>query len=144
MPHGCHIYETESYMAMETMRAYPPSQHAFPHWKYVFRCCDHFSCIDLTGQESDRHNYNTSHTIWFHVYDLIAHFKVHGRLQLDENKMCYLCLRHPASVPSEKLNTVKDLVMMETYIDDLHKKIYILAIHQLPFHLPHVRILGTH
>ena len=29
MPHGSHIYATASDMSMDTMFAYPPSQHAF-------------------------------------------------------------------------------------------------------------------
>ena len=33
--------------------------------------------------------------------------------------------------------------MMETTISDFHKNFYIPAIHELAFHLPHVRILGT-
>ena len=33
--------------------------------------------------------------------------------------------------------------MMETYITDFHKSLYITEIKKLAFHLPHVRILGT-
>ena len=33
--------------------------------------------------------------------------------------------------------------MMETTIDDFHNSLYIPAIQELDFHLPHVRILGT-
>ena len=35
MPHGIHIYAKESDMENATMCAYPHSDHALPHWKYV-------------------------------------------------------------------------------------------------------------
>ena len=39
MTHVCHSYQTASDMSMATMFAYSPSQHAFPHYKCVLRCC---------------------------------------------------------------------------------------------------------
>ena len=47
MPHGHHIYETSSDIAMATMCAYPPSQHALSHWKCVLRCCYNCPGIDF-------------------------------------------------------------------------------------------------
>ena len=44
---------------------------------------------------------------------------------------------------STKINTRKDLVMMETTISDFHTNFYIPAIQKLAFNLPHVRILGA-
>ena len=55
IPHGFHIYATESDMAMTTIFAYPPSQHALPHWKYVLPCCYNFTRICLPDQESGGH-----------------------------------------------------------------------------------------
>ena len=43
-----------------TMCAYPPHQHALPHWKCVLRCCSNLTNIDLPDQESDRHHSNAS------------------------------------------------------------------------------------
>ena len=40
--------------------------------------------------------------------------------------------------------TQKELVIVETYITELHEKFYIPATKKLAFNLPHVRILGTH
>ena len=60
IPHGRHIYEISSGMVMTTMCAYPPSQHALPHWKCVLRCCYNCPRIDFPDQESDRNNYNAS------------------------------------------------------------------------------------
>ena len=50
MPHGSHIYATAAGMAMATMCAYPPPQHALTHWKCVLHCCCNFPCIDLPDQ----------------------------------------------------------------------------------------------
>ena len=47
IPYGHHIYETAADMAMSTMCAYPPSQHALPHYKYLFGCYDNLPCIDI-------------------------------------------------------------------------------------------------
>ena len=43
-----------------------------------------------------------------------------------------------------KIYTRKELVMTETKISNFHTSLYILAIKNLDFHLPHVRILGSH
>ena len=48
IPHGIHIYATAADMAMDKMCAYPPPQHAFPHWKCVLSCCSNFPRIDLS------------------------------------------------------------------------------------------------
>ena len=50
MPHRRHIYKTASDMAMAKFCAYPPSQHALPHWKYVFRFFSNCPRIDLPYQ----------------------------------------------------------------------------------------------
>ena len=78
--------------------------------KCVLRYCTNCPCIDITGQESDRHNSNTSTSICFNIYHLIK----------------------------TKIYTRKELVMMETSIADFHKSFYIPAIKKLAFHLPHV------
>ena len=74
MPHGHHIYATSSYMDMATMCTYPPSQHVFPHYKFVLHCCYDCPCIDLPGQESYMRYSNTSPSISIHVYCLIVYF----------------------------------------------------------------------
>ena len=38
----------------------------------------------------------------------------------------------------------KELVLLETSITEFHKQFYIPEIKKLPFHLPHVHIIGTH
>ena len=102
MPHGHNTNETASDKAMETMCSYPPSQHAFPHWKCVSRCCANFPRIDLIGQALDRNNPIPSPMIQFHVYQLVEQCTVHGICTLYENKICRLCLRDPASMPHAK------------------------------------------
>ena len=69
---------------------------------------------------------------------------MHGRRQLDENKMFRLCLRDPDSVSPVKLYKRKYIFMMETSIAEFHNSLYIPEIKKLSFHLPCVRILGTH
>ena len=84
---GRHIYATSADMAMHTICAYPPSQNVLPHWKYVLYCCFKFPRIYLSDQEPDRHNYNESPSIRFHIYHLISRCTVHGRRPLNEKKM---------------------------------------------------------
>ena len=57
---------------------------------------------------------------------------------------CCLCLNDPSSVPPENVFTRKDIVMMEIFISYFHTSLYIPEIKRLVFHLPHVRLLGTH
>ena len=144
MQHANHIYEKAYGMGVETMCAYKPPQHGLSQWKCQLRCCAHFPHIDLPCHESDRHNSNTSLTIRFNVYHIIARCIVHWRGPLDENKICLLCLQDPASMPPAKVYIKKDLAMMETSIADFHTNFYITAIQKLSFHIPHVHILGTH
>ena len=48
--HRRHIYVTTADMEMDTMCAYPPSQHTFPQLKRVLRCCYNFPNIDFIDQ----------------------------------------------------------------------------------------------
>ena len=48
-----------------------------------------------------------------------------------------------SSDKSKYIYIIKELVLMETTIYDFHTRIYIPAIQNLAFHLPHMRILGT-
>ena len=107
MPHGCHIYQTASPMAMETICAYPSPPHAFPHWKCVLHCYANFPHIDLPRKELDNHHSNICPTIRFNVYHLISHCIVHGICPLDENNFCRLCLCDNASIPTVKIYTIK-------------------------------------
>ena len=107
MPHGCHIYATSADTAIATLCVYPPHQHAFSHWKCMLRCCSNCPHIDLPDQESDRHHSNTSHSISFNIYHLIAWRKLHGRHPLDEKIFFRLCIQHPATVTPGKLYTRK-------------------------------------
>ena len=94
-------------MAMAKMFAYPPSQHELPHWKFLLRYCVNFPCIDLPGQESDSHHYDTSPSICFHFYHLYARCIVYRRLLLDENNICLLCQQILVFVPPTKQYTRK-------------------------------------
>ena len=50
MLHGSHIYTATSEIYMDTMCAYPLSQHTFPHWKCVLHCCANLPFIDRLYQ----------------------------------------------------------------------------------------------
>ena len=126
--HGHNIYKTESDMDMLKMCAYKSYHHVLTHWKFLLHCCANLPHIYLTGQEPDIHHSNAYPTLRFHVYHLISHCKVHGRLPLYEKNHFCLCLSDPASVPPEKLYTRKYLVIMETYIADFHASFYIPVI----------------
>ena len=65
MPHGSHIYAISSEMNMAAIYEYSPSQHAFPHWKFVLCCCSNSPYIDVLDQESDSHHPNSSPSICF-------------------------------------------------------------------------------
>ena len=125
MPHSPYVYATSYDISRDKICAYPPSQHALAHCKCVLRCCSNFPSIDLPGQESDRHNPNTSNSIQFRIYHLIARCTVYGRWSLYEKKLCFLCLQDTASVTPAKIYTRKELVIMDTSMNDFHTSFYI-------------------
>ena len=64
-PHGNHMFQTASGMAMATMCEYPSSKYALPHWKCVLSCCAQCPRIYLPSPESYQHNSNVISTILF-------------------------------------------------------------------------------
>ena len=138
MPHGRHIYTKAYDMAKAKICAYSQLDHALPHWKCLLRCCSKCPSINLSDQETDDHYPNTSPSISFHIYHLIARCTKHGRLSLTDNKSCHNCQQDTASGKSTKIYTRKELVMMETTISNLHTNFYTPDIQKLAFHIPHV------
>ena len=67
IPHGCHIYQTSSGMAVDKLCAYPFYQHALPRCKCVLCCCGNFPHITIQSQESEKNKLKTCTTINFHV-----------------------------------------------------------------------------
>ena len=120
MPHGRHIYAKAYDMAKATMCAYPQSDHSLPHWKFAMRCCAKCPSINLPDQETDDQYSNTSPYIRFQFYHIIAHCITHGRLPLNDNKMCPKCKQYSVSEQSTKIYTRKQLAMMETSISNFH------------------------
>ena len=143
MPHGIHIYAKASDMANAKMCTYPQSEHSLPHWKCVLRCCAECTCINITDQEKNEKNDETTPTIRFHIYHIIGRCTTNGRVELIDKNICYMCKQEYLPDTSTKIYTRKELVMMETTISNFHTSLYIPAIQKLEFHLPHVRILGT-
>ena len=89
MPHGRHIYARAYDMAKATIYVYSQSDYALPHWKCVLQCCAKFPSINLTDQETEYQYTDTSPSICFHIYHIIARCTKHGRLQLTDKK-CFL------------------------------------------------------
>ena len=90
--HGCNRYQTTSDISMATMCTYPPSQLTLSYWKLLLHCCANFPHIAIRIPRPDKHHSDTCLTIWFHVYHLIAHCLIHGRVLLDENKFNFVCV----------------------------------------------------
>ena len=143
MPQRIHIYTKATYMEKATMCAYPQSSNALPHWKYVLQCSAKFPSINIPDQETDDQYSNTSPSISFHIYHLIARCKKNGRLLLTDKKICCMFKQDSVSEKSTKIYTRKELVMTETTISIFHTSFYIPEIQNLEFHITHVQILGT-
>ena len=86
MPHGRHIKAKAYEIAKAAMCAYSQSDHVLPHWKFVLRCCSKFPSINLPDQETDYQYPDTSPSISFHVYHIIAHCTKHVRPSLTDKK----------------------------------------------------------
>ena len=91
MPHGCHIYPKAPDMAQDTICAYPQSDHAMTHWKCVLRCCADCPCINIPDQETGNQYSDTTPSIPFHIYHIIACCSAHGRIPLKDNNICCKC-----------------------------------------------------
>ena len=120
MPHGHHIYAKEYDMSNPKICAYSQSNHALPNCKCVLRCCAKCPSINITDQETDDQYPDTSPSIRFHIYHLIAHCKKHGRLPLTGKNICLKFQQYTASGQSTKMYTIEQLVMMETTISNFH------------------------
>ena len=107
MPHGRHIYSKADYMAQATICAYPQSYHALPRCKYILRCCADCPCINIPNQETYNQNSDTTPSIRFHIYHIIARCTTHSRIPLKDNKLCYMCKQESSSDESTKIYTRK-------------------------------------
>ena len=55
------------------------------------RCCSKCTSVNLPDQETDDQYSNTSPSIIFHIYHIIARCTSHGRLPLNDKKFCRKC-----------------------------------------------------
>ena len=97
MPHGRHIYAKAYDMENATMCDNLHSDHELPHWKCVLRCCAKFRGINFPDQERDDQYPNTSPSICFRIYHLLARCTKHVRLSLTDNKCFRKCQHDTAS-----------------------------------------------
>ena len=79
----------------------------------------------------------------FTFYHIIGHFTAHGRIQLKDKNICYMCKQESSPDNSTKIYTRKELVMTETTISEFHIRYYNIDIKKLAFQLPHVPKIGT-
>ena len=91
MPYGCHIYAKSYDTAKSTMCEYSHSDHVLPHWKCVLLCCAKCPIIHIPEKETDDQYPDTSPSISFHIYHIIAHCTRHGRILLTDKKICRKC-----------------------------------------------------
>ena len=79
------------------MYAYPQSDNALTHWKCVLQCCAKCTSVNIPDQETDDQYSNTSPSIRFHIYHIIAHCTTHGRIPLNDKKNCRKCKQYSVS-----------------------------------------------
>ena len=89
--HGRHINAKAYDMAKATMCAYPQSDHALPHWKFVLQYCAKCLSVNIPDQEIYYQYSNTSPSIFFHIYHIVLRCTTHVRLPLTDKKMCRKC-----------------------------------------------------
>ena len=130
-------------MAKATIYAYTQSDDALLQWKCVLRYCAKCTCVHINDQEIDNKYYDNSPSIRFHIYHIILRCTTYGRLWLNDRKNCHRCKQDYDSKQSTKINTIKQLVMMDTTNSNLETSFYITVMPKLAFHIPHVHILGT-
>ena len=82
MTHRHHIYAKAYDMEKSKMCEYSQSDNALPHWKCVLKCCDNCPCINFPDQETDNQYLDTTPSIRFHIYHIIARCTAHGRIPL--------------------------------------------------------------
>ena len=87
-------------MEKAKMCAYSQLDHVLPHCKCVLLCCAKFPSITIPDQETYDQYPNTSPSIRFHIYHLIARCTKHGRLPLTDKEICRKCQHDTASEKS--------------------------------------------
>ena len=136
MPHGNHISAKASDMSKATMCAYPQSDHALPHWKCVLRCCAKCTCINIPDQETYNQYSDTTPSIRFHIYHIIALCTYHVIIPLKDKNIYRKCKQESSTEKSKNIYTRKQLVIIEATIYVFLTSFYIPAIQRLAFHLP--------
>ena len=127
MPHGHIIYAKASDTTKAKICIYPHSDHSFPHWNFVLRCCSYFLCINIPVQEIYKKHEETTPSIRFHVYRIISSCTAHGIISLKDKKICDMCRQESSSDGSRKIYTRKELVMMEKMIYYFHTSFAIIS-----------------
>ena len=103
MSHGRHVYAKAYDTAKVKICAYSQSDHALPHWKFLLQCCAKCSSIDIPDQETYDQYPDTSPSIHFYIYHIIARCKKNCRLPLTDKNICHKFQQDTASVQSTKI-----------------------------------------
>ena len=89
------------------------------------RCCAEFPSFHIPDQETDDHYPDTIPSIIFHIYHIAARCTKHGRIPLNDKKICCKCQHDTASGKLTKIYTKKELLMMKKTISNFHTSFYI-------------------
>ena len=75
-------------MENDTVCTYLQSDHAFPYWEFVLRCCAECPNINIPDQETNKKHELKTPSIRFHIYHIIGGCAIHGRLSLKDKNIC--------------------------------------------------------
>ena len=103
IPHERHIYAKSSDVEKAAMCEYTQYNHALPHWKFIFRCCNNCQCINLTDHEKYNQYADITPSIRFRTYHVIVCCNAHGRITLKYRKIYCMCKQESSSDNSTKL-----------------------------------------
>ena len=81
-PHVRHIYAKADDMVKSKICAYSQSDHAQLQWKCVMQCCSKRPSINLPHKEKYDQYPNTSHSVRFNIYHIIARCTKHGKFSV--------------------------------------------------------------
>ena len=96
-------------MAMAKKFTFPYDQNKLPQWKYVLCCCDEFSSILITCQETNMDVTYAFPTICVHVYRVLSHCKCVCQMFIPRKKFALVCFPVPITDTNAKLYTQKEL-----------------------------------
>ena len=87
--------------------------HGLLHWKYVLRCWEKVPGISIPHQEKNKYATNTCTTIRFHDYRNVSRVVLFMAYSHMKNIEFFMCCTDISSLTPGKVNTRKELVLLE-------------------------------